>query len=1642
MPVLQRALDTLRRVYRAATAPPPPRARPRAPAVYGPNPAALPVARRNVEKIRTAAMSGRLRIWALPDLYTEETPEIRRMYRPMLGRALVKSALGKKVLSVCSQEVQVQPEDQDDPRAVAQADFLKYALSRIGSPAAGAKTYNHVGASKLVWDLFLPGLIDGWALGEGVWAPGPVPRGKWKGKRVWCDFHGKDTQGLHPMIDAFKGVEGVKAGAYNAGQVLTGEDFADCVLWVNWPLFESPTGLSDLRSIVRPVWIEDTCWKLRGLHLEQYTGPYLKGAYTTPDVRQALEQALAEARGGGWISFPEGAMVDAIDLSMRGTQDFDLAIESCRREILIGLSGAYLQVLEGQTPGGRGDTEVHQEVSEVFEWYLADAAGKVATHQVAPRLLAENFADPTEPTVTWGAVSVGEMLTQLKLDAGLKEIGLELSKKALYQRYSVQPPADPGDALGGAPPPGPGGEGPGGGGGGGVDLKALGFSEQQPGPPRGAHPERKPRAGNDLLNSSAAALWKRCARHEARLSPHLPAASPERRELAALRQDARGGYRHALGRDLTGEETRAAARRYAKAAGSVAARLDAAGQAKAARRARRLAKLAGRAAVARAFAEAPPEDDRQARAALIAEILGGLYGPDALRLIDQVVDPEEVAGLEKHGEWRSIDHPRGEHGYFIEKNSPEALATAHGKVREVLAGDRTPEGLRKLTEHLSILTVKQLHEIKRHYGLKASGRLKADLARKIAERLPHAGGGKGGAPAGSAPREAAVVPAPAPDLTAVSPENPLFRALHQVDDQFATGAMASVKELRAAMPGVGKGELDAALLELGRRGVLALHRDDFPAEAAARGELPLRVYGGKDARGEDVYFMGVGLRDTPEGQAAARALRAPGAAAPQPGAGPAPAPAMTPPAAPEAPAAGTAKEPWEMTSKEFLRGAGRYRAAKATEHAWQVEAAYKAGKPIPAAVRKEYAVRLAAIDRRKAEGEAASVGAARAEEARQARLADPASSPAAEYLTLAKADRQLTGDLHQAWTRDLHSFGRYVSWDEYLDRELRGRHANAVREALAAGKPLPEAVLRDYPGLAAKAPAATPPQPGAGPAPAPAPFDPATHVPALVDAVRKHGRGANLADLPDVRKELGHLTREQQDAVIHHARQQRLVHGSRYEGRHGVTAEQRAAQHQPPGTRAEEGSGFGDAVGMLSVREDALSGVGSAGKKPPGPKPPSPAAAPAAPLTDDQLAAAVHEAGLRLGDTFGQPYDPSSPSGRGQHKVFLSDLHEALKGRLGGMSLDEFKQKMLDLQQRGKVQLLRDDLANVSSPEGARKSAASEVRHPFADAQFHALNAAHEPPAAAPAPAPAGIARAAAGRAGWSAPRRDRFGRTVVPHENGWQVEETPSGQLSVVNAQTREVRGTFRDPAQALASAESAGRFGTGQTTPERDVAARQAGAQAPPAAPKPKRASKPAPAPAPAPPAAPPAPAAPAGLPRQPRDALEAINLVAQERHGHSDVIPAAEVYDALGVDPARGREALLDLWRQGKVELNGFEADAPPGRASVEVKPAHRQTFPTVATPEQVEAVKTRLGEALARLAPAHPAEGGALVPVWKLRQEVPAPDRAAFDQAANELRQEGRLRMVPLSDQAQATREQLDAGIRMVGGTHFFLQPRGR
>lgn len=90
----------------------------------------------------------------------------------------------------------------------------------------------------------------------------------------------------------------------------------------------------------------------------------------------------------------------------------------------------------------------------------------------------------------------------------------------------------------------------------------------------------------------------------------------------------------------------------------------------------------------------------------------------------------------------------------------------------------------------------------------------------------------------------------------------------------------------------------------------------------------------------------------------------------------------------------------------------------------------------------------------------------------------------------------------------------------------------------------------------------------------------------VIDAVRHHDRGHNLADLVDVRRELNaHLSRDQQDAAILQAMRRNLVVPSVYEGRMGNSPEQLAARMPPEKQRAEGFAYRESGYGYLSLRK-------------------------------------------------------------------------------------------------------------------------------------------------------------------------------------------------------------------------------------------------------------------------------------------------------------------------------------------------------------------------------------------------------------------------------------------------------------------------
>jgi hypothetical protein len=95
-----------------------------------------------------------------------------------------------------------------------------------------------------------------------------------------------------------------------------------------------------------------------------------------------------------------------------------------------------LQILEGQTTGGRGNTKVHKETAELIQWFLAASLADIYREQLLTPLIAENFHGVEVPDVTVGAVTEEAMLDYLKVDEGLQALGWKLSKRDMGKRYS------------------------------------------------------------------------------------------------------------------------------------------------------------------------------------------------------------------------------------------------------------------------------------------------------------------------------------------------------------------------------------------------------------------------------------------------------------------------------------------------------------------------------------------------------------------------------------------------------------------------------------------------------------------------------------------------------------------------------------------------------------------------------------------------------------------------------------------------------------------------------------------------------------------------------------------------------------------------------------------------------------------------------------------------------------------------------------------------------------------------------------------------------------------------------------------------------------------------------------------------------
>lgn len=394
-----------------------------------------------LEQIRAATVSGYLNLLPYFDQYTEETPEMRRQYRVMLRDPTIKSGLFDKVFSVAALDLQLEPASEN-PRDEMIADFVRDCLVKILDG----------GIRKIVESLAFPALVDGHSVSE------PVrfieDHGQWKGKTVLRALKSKDSEHLQLMGDEFRNVVAIRANTYNGGRLF---DPADFVLFTHFSLFESPAGMSDLRACYRAYWLMDTAWKLRGIHLDKFSNPFLIGKYKDVKNKPALDTVLAQVRSENYISIPDTSIVDAVNLSQRGTSDFEAAIKDLREEILLSIVGAYLQAITSEGGSGqRGSSAIHKGTTEIVKWHLSQCIADALNRRqggIIPDLVDRNFANADYPFAKLGGLNDTDLAASLLIDQGLIGMGVPLSRKDVYRRYGRQKPVDLADTLLSPPPP-------------------------------------------------------------------------------------------------------------------------------------------------------------------------------------------------------------------------------------------------------------------------------------------------------------------------------------------------------------------------------------------------------------------------------------------------------------------------------------------------------------------------------------------------------------------------------------------------------------------------------------------------------------------------------------------------------------------------------------------------------------------------------------------------------------------------------------------------------------------------------------------------------------------------------------------------------------------------------------------------------------------------------------------------------------------------------------------------------------------------------------------------------------------------------------------------------------------------------------
>jgi hypothetical protein len=363
---------------------------------------------------------------------TGETAEMRRAYRAMLKDPVCKAAFETNVLAVSSLDFQVQPQNRKSPREQEGCDFIRHCVEHLPG-----------GMPQVIRSLVAGTLLDGFGVCEKVFEIEDQHQ-KFRGKVVGKYLKDKDTTNLTLQGDQYRNVTHVLDNRTN-----TPYPARDFIVTQYMPIFQKPTGMSAFRSAYSSYWMYDTVIKLRAIHCERWASPFLLGKYEDPGDLPKLRDMLEQARARTWAAVPINTQIEAMSIAGGGEGDYRSFLDDCQKRILIAISGAYLQVLEGQVSDGRGSAAVSKSITELYQWQLVVMVQEALNRGWVPDLIDWNYEGMEYPRITLGGVNEYEQQGRLNLYAGVQQLNLPVSRAEVYENLGVQPPDpnEPDDAV-------------------------------------------------------------------------------------------------------------------------------------------------------------------------------------------------------------------------------------------------------------------------------------------------------------------------------------------------------------------------------------------------------------------------------------------------------------------------------------------------------------------------------------------------------------------------------------------------------------------------------------------------------------------------------------------------------------------------------------------------------------------------------------------------------------------------------------------------------------------------------------------------------------------------------------------------------------------------------------------------------------------------------------------------------------------------------------------------------------------------------------------------------------------------------------------------------------------------------------------